>query len=84
MSAETPAEVVLEAYREEAGLADAVIGAAELDAAPAWWPVEIFPGMPERDLRRTILHVVAETAAHAGHLDVVRELVDGHQWLVLT
>jgi hypothetical protein len=30
-----------------------------------------------------ILHVVVETATHAGHLDAVRELVDGRQWMVL-
>jgi hypothetical protein len=28
--------------------------------------------------------VIAETACHAGHLDVVRELIDGRRWLVLT
>jgi hypothetical protein len=28
--------------------------------------------------------VITETACHAGHLDVVRELIDGRAWLVLT
>jgi hypothetical protein len=28
--------------------------------------------------------LVTETATHAGHLDAVRELIDGHTWLVLT
>jgi len=27
---------------------------------------------------------MTETATHAGHLDIVRELIDGRQWLVLT
>jgi hypothetical protein len=27
------------------------------------------------------MHVVTETAVHAGHLDAVRELIDGRQWL---
>jgi hypothetical protein len=40
--------------------------------------------MPEQQLRQTILHVIAETATHAGHLDAVRELIDGRTWLVLT
>jgi hypothetical protein len=31
-----------------------------------------------------MLHVITETCLHAGHLDAVRELIDGHQWLVLT
>ncbi len=64
--------------------ANAIIAATPLDAAPAWWPVEVFEGLPVRDLRGTILHVLAETACHAGHLDVVRELIDGRQQLVLT
>jgi hypothetical protein len=40
--------------------------------------------MPSRPLHETILHVLTETASHAGHLDIARELIDGHQWLVLT
>ena len=38
-----------------------------------WWP-------PERrhpTLRQALLHMIVETARHAGHLDVVRELIDG-------
>jgi hypothetical protein len=30
------------------------------------------------------VHVMTEIACHAGHLDIVRELIDGKQWLVLT
>ncbi len=30
-----------------------------------------------------VLHHLVETATHAGHLDVVRELLDGKQYLVL-
>jgi hypothetical protein len=29
------------------------------------------------DLRRIVLHMIEETARHAGHLDIVRELFDG-------
>ncbi len=75
---------MLELYRDEIRLADAVLGVTPLDAAPAWWPVEVFGDLPVRDLRRTVLHVLTETACHAGHLDVVRELLDGRQRLVLT
>jgi hypothetical protein len=31
-----------------------------------------------------MLHVITETACHAGHLDAVRELIDGRTWLILT
>jgi hypothetical protein len=30
-----------------------------------------------------LVHVLVETATHAGHLDAVRELLDGRQYLVL-
>ena len=32
----------------------------------------------------TVLHLISETAAHSGHLDAARELIDGKQHLVLT
>jgi hypothetical protein len=35
------------------------------------------------DQRSVIMHVLAETAVHAGHLDSTRELLDGRQWIVL-
>jgi uncharacterized damage-inducible protein DinB len=83
--ADVPAEAVLGAYQAEAEQSDRVIAAAaDLDVGPAWWPVEVFADLPVRDLRQTILHVTTETACHAGHLDAARELLDGHQHLVLT
>jgi Protein of unknown function (DUF664) len=81
---DVPAEAVFGLYRQETELADAIIAARAPDAAPVWWPEEIFPGLPTRPLRDTVLHVITETACHAGHLDAVRELIDGRTWLVLT
>ena len=70
-------------YRDEIARANAIIAATPADAMPKWWP-DFFEGFPARPLRRTILHVIAETATHAGHLDAARELMDGEQWIVLT
>ena len=28
-------------------------------------------------LRRVLLHIIAETAQHAGHADIIRETLDG-------
>lgn len=81
---EETAETVLAQYREEIDRCDAVIAATGLDQPPrqpdpVWveWRTD-FP-----DLRSILLHMVVETATHAGHLDTVRELIDGRQWLVL-
>jgi hypothetical protein len=84
VSPDTSIESVLDLYREECALADAIVTDRPLDAAAEWWPSEVFPGMPAQDLRRTVLHVITENATHAGHLDVVRELIDRRTWLVLT
>jgi hypothetical protein len=78
------AEEVFELYRDEARRSDAVTQQHGLGAGPEWWPTELFPGLPVRDLRRVLLSVITETATHAGHLDAVRELIDGRTWLVLT
>jgi uncharacterized damage-inducible protein DinB len=75
---------VLGAYRREIELADAIIAVASLDSAPAWWPEDLFGSWRLSDLREILLHVIAETATHAGHLDAARELIDGRQWVVLT
>ena len=36
-----------------------------------WWSV------PETTLHRLLIHVATETHRHAGHADIVRELIDG-------
>ena len=71
---------VFDSYRQEIELANAVIASTPLDAAPAMWPDELWPNWKLQDLRAVILHVITETACHAGHLDAVRELIDGRTW----
>jgi uncharacterized damage-inducible protein DinB len=48
----------------------------------AWWPD--FLGPEVDTVRDVLLHVIIETTTHAGQVDVVRELIDGKQWIVLT
>ncbi len=78
------AQAVFDLYRQEIARANAIIAAASPDAAPAWWPPEIFRDWRLRTVREVILHTTTETATHAGHLDAARELIDGRKWLVLT
>ncbi|MFG2319631.1 DinB family protein [Streptomyces tendae] len=84
VATETPAVDVLDRYRREAELADAVITATPADAPLAWWPHDLFGAPHLHTLRDVLLHVITETACHAGHLDAARELIDGRRWLVLT
>jgi uncharacterized damage-inducible protein DinB len=75
-------EELLEQYATECRLATAAVRDLELDAKPAWW-FEDSGNPPYSSLREVLLHVIVETATHAGHLDICRELVDGGQRLVL-
>ena len=62
---------VIDFYRRARAAADAVI--LELDAddvGTAWF------GDPV-SLRWVLIHMIEETARHAGHLDILRELIDG-------
>jgi uncharacterized protein YceH (UPF0502 family) len=68
-------EQVLELHRKAAAHGDATIEALPLDAVGRvpWWR----PGSQDVTLQRVLVHLIAETHRHAGHADVVRELVDG-------
>lgn len=69
--------VVTEAHRRQ--LAD-----LDLDLPPRWWPAaETFGGERFETGWQVVHRALAETSAHAGHLDIARELIDGHQHLVL-
>lgn len=75
-----PTDQVLAAYDRETQHALTVIGVLDLDAAPAWWPEELFDEWRLGTQREVILHVVVELSSHSGHLDAVRELIDGRTW----
>jgi hypothetical protein len=77
------AEPDLAAYQESTERSDAIIDALPLTAPPGWWPDALFGDFRLADLSEIIMHVVVETATHAGHLDAARELIDGRTWLVL-
>lgn len=73
---ESPA-AILDLYRRVQAWADETIAELPLDA-PAhvpWWKP------PETTLHRLLVHMIAETARHAGHLDILRETVDGQRGL---
>ena len=84
VAANETAEDVFDAYRREIDLANAIIATTAPDTAPAWWPEDLFGDYRLHTLREVMLHVITETACHAGHLDAARELIDGRTWLILT
>ena len=74
-TAEESREEIVGLYRQAWAHADETIAALPLDAVGRvpWWP----PDRAERTLHFILIHVIAETHRHAGHADVVRELIDG-------
>lgn len=83
LEADTTSSAVLALYRQEIGYSDRIIHSTPADAAPASWPEELFGDFRLHDLHAVMLHVITETACHAGHLDAARELIDGRTWRVL-
>jgi hypothetical protein len=66
---------ILGLYRRAWAHADATIQALELDSVGhvPWWPED----RNEVTLHQILVHMLAETDRHAGHADIVRELIDG-------
>ena len=62
-------------YRRAWAHADATIEALDLDSTGEvpWWPED----RKHVTLHHILVHMLAETARHAGHADIVRETVDG-------
>jgi hypothetical protein len=84
VEASEPAEAVVDAYLRAIARSDEIVTARRLADAPAqpedWWESA---GLHFPDVRSVLVHVLVETATHAGQLDAVRELLDGRQYLVL-
>ena len=74
-TAEESREQIVDRYQRASAHADATIEALslrDLGRVP-WWPAD----RREVTLNRVLVHVIAETNRHAGHADIVRELIDG-------
>ncbi|MFJ2214799.1 DinB family protein [Streptomyces sp. NPDC101062] len=74
-TADESREEIIGLYHRAWEHADATIAALPLDSIGhvPWWS----EGRREVTLHRILIHMVSETQRHAGHADIVRELVDG-------
>ncbi|WP_167140314.1 DinB family protein [Diaminobutyricimonas sp. TR449] len=68
-------ESIVDLYRRTWAHGDATIQALSLDAPGQvpWWAEE----RRNVTLEQILVHLIAETHRHAGHADIVRELIDG-------
>lgn len=74
-TADESREEIVTLYQQAAAHADETIAALTLESPGLvpWWP-------PERHhvtLQQIMVHVSVEMARHAGHADILRELIDG-------
>jgi uncharacterized damage-inducible protein DinB len=63
-------ETVVADYREQIAASNEVLSALDLETPCAW------PDMADQNLRWVALHMIEETARHAGHADIIRETID--------
>jgi uncharacterized damage-inducible protein DinB len=66
---------IVDFYKRAWAHADETINANPIDAVASvpWWPED----RRQTTLHRLLVHVIAETNRHAGHADILRELIDG-------
>ncbi|GAA1039648.1 DinB family protein [Virgisporangium ochraceum] len=74
-TADTPLSTLLDGYADQCTRSNEIIAAHDLDS-PGRHPDH---RSAAASLRWMIIHMIEETARHAGHLDTVRELVDGRK-----
>jgi uncharacterized damage-inducible protein DinB len=74
-TADESREQIVALYHRVWAHSDATIDALDLDAVGEvpWWPED----RRVVTLHRILVHMIAETDRHAGHADIVRELIDG-------
>ena len=69
---------VLADYDKVAQRTDELVASLpDLDASHPLPNAPWFPPGERRSARRVFLHIIAETAQHAGHADIIRESLDG-------
>lgn len=66
---------LVDALHQQATRSRAIVQAHQL--TDVGQPGERWGGMPPASLERVLFHLLQEYARHAGHLDIVREMIDG-------
>lgn len=79
MTGEDTVAGLLAAYDEVAAATDELVASVDLDRAQPLPQAPWFEAGASWTARRAFLHIVAETAQHAGHADIIRETIDGQK-----
>jgi uncharacterized damage-inducible protein DinB len=68
---------LLAEYEQVARRTDELLATLDLDATQPLPEAPWFEPGVRWSARRVLLHIIAETAQHAGHADIIRETIDG-------
>jgi hypothetical protein len=71
---DVPLAQLLDEYDGECARSNAIVAEHSLDALERGTERQAEPG----SVRYILCHMIEETARHVGHLDIIRELIDGH------
>ena len=66
-------------HEKVAAATDELVRTVDLDATQPLPTAPWFPPNATRSARRVFVHIVGETAQHAGHADILRETLDGQK-----
>ena len=78
MSGDDTLEDLLHGYQEVSDSTDELVrGVKSLDEGHPLPEAPWFEPGARWSARRVVLHIIAETAQHAGHADIIREALDG-------
>jgi uncharacterized damage-inducible protein DinB len=72
---EDTVESVVAEYRKQIAVSQDILASHDLDARCAW------SDLADENLRWVTMHMIEETARHAGHADIIRETIDGSRGL---
>ncbi|WP_028652046.1 DinB family protein [Nocardioides halotolerans] len=70
---------LLDAYDAVAAATDDLVATVDLDASHPLPSAPWFTPGARWSARRVVTHILAETAQHAGHADIIRETIDGQK-----
>ena len=70
---------LLATYDDVAARTDELVATADLNASHPLPIAPWFEAGKSWSVRRVLLHIIAETAQHAGHADIIRESLDGQK-----
>jgi uncharacterized damage-inducible protein DinB len=69
-------DAAAEVYREQIRTSDSILATLGLDDPPLGTTAPAHAELAQ-SVRTVVLHLIEETARHAGHLDIARERIDG-------